>query len=447
MLRRVRDLLVPRIDSSVGEELSRVVWTGLTVIVVGVLGFGGWAAFAPLSGAVIAPGFVKVDMNRKVVQHQEGGIVKQIFVRDGDHVGAGQTVMLLEDVKVDASLELLRTQLDAERAKVARLEAERVVAPGPKFPADLEARAKEVRVAELIERETALFRARRQSLESQMAVINKQIRETRDEIKAWREQIAAEERAIKLMREELAANESLLKQGFVANTRILGLQRQVAEYEARYGEHQAELAKAHQRISELELRTLSMRNDYVKAATDELKESTSRMFDIDERLRPTKDASDRQKIVAPIAGEVVGLKFFTSGGIVGPREVLMEIVPDERTLIVEARLRPEDINHVRPGAHADVRLTAYKPRNTPMVEGSVTYVSGDRLMDTSTPGGTPYYLVYVNVPTKALADAGNLKMSAGMPAEVYIRTDQRTAADYLLAPVTAYFRRGLREPL
>jgi HlyD family type I secretion membrane fusion protein len=447
MLSRVRDWLVPRIDSDVGAELSRVVWSGLTVIVVGVIGLGGWAAFAPLSGAVIAPGFVKVDMNRKVVQHQEGGIVKQILVRDGDRVRAGQTVMVLEDVRVDASLEALRTQLDAERAKAARLEGERIVAAAPTFPAELTARSKEARVAELIERETALFRARRQSLDTQVEVINKQIRETRDEIKAWREQISAEERAIKLMREELAANESLLKQGFVANTRILGLQRQVAEYEARYGEHQAELAKAHQRISELELRKLSMRNDYVKAATDELKDSTSRIFDLDERLRPTKDASERQKIVAPIAGEVVNLKFFTPGGVVGPREVLMDIVPDEKTLIVEARLRPEDINHVRPGAHADVRLTAYKPRNTPLVEGTVTYVSGDRLVDNSAPGGTPYYMVYIDVPHKALADAGNLKMTAGMPAEVYIRTDQRTAADYLLAPVTAYFRRGMREPL
>jgi HlyD family type I secretion membrane fusion protein len=171
------------------------------------------------------------------------------------------------------------------------------------------------------------------------------------------------------------------------------------------------------------------------------------MFDLDERLRPTKDASERQKIVAPIAGEVVGLKFFTPGGVVGPREVLMEIVPDEKTLIIEARLRPEDINHVRPGAHADIRLTAYKPRNTPMVEGSVTYVSGDRLMDNSTPNATPYYLVYVDVPHKALVDAGNLKMTAGMPAEVFIRTDKRSAFDYLTAPVTNYLRRGMREPL
>jgi HlyD family type I secretion membrane fusion protein len=226
---------------------------------------------------------------------------------------------------------------------------------------------------------------------------------------------------------------------------VLTLQRAVAEYEARYGEHRAELAKARQRTSELELRILSMRNQYRQAATDELKETTAKSFDLEERLRPTKDASERQRIVSPMAGEVVGLRIFSSGAVIGPREVLMEIVPEDKRLIIEARIRPEDINYVRPGSDADIRLTAYQQRNTPLVHGSVTYVSGDRLMEQQT--GVPYYIVNIDVNADSLAAAGNLKLQAGAPAEVFIRTDSRTALDYILAPVTAYFRRGMREPL
>jgi len=231
----------------------------------------------------------------------------------------------------------------------------------------------------------------------------------------------------------------------VQKTRVMGLERAVAEYEAKAGEHRAELAKTQQRTTELELRILAQRNSYVQSATDELKETTTRMFDLEERLRPSKDQAERQRILAPIAGEVVGLKVFTPGAVVGPRDVLMEVVPEEKTLIIEARIRPEDVNHVRSGSPADVRLTAYKQRNTPLVHGRVNYVSGDRM--TEGPNTAPFYTVHVDVPAAALAEAGNLRMVAGMPAEVYIRTDTRTAADYLLAPVTSFLRRGMREPL
>jgi epimerase transport system membrane fusion protein len=423
-------------------EARWIVRAGLSVIVAGMLALGGWAALAPLSGAVIAPGYVKVDLNRKVVQHQEGGIVRAIRVRDGDKVKEGQELVLLDDVRIDAQLDLLRTQLDGERAKAARLEAERSYAAKPKFPKDI---ADQPRTSEIIERESALFRARRDAVETQVALLRSQIKEAVQEAAALSEQIAAEERALKFQREELTANERLVEQGYVQKTRILTLQRAVAEYEARYGEHRAELSKSRQRSSELELRILTMKNQYAQTASDELKDTTTRIFDLEERIRPSKDAAARQKITSPIAGEVVGLKVFTAGSVIGPRDVIMEIVPEEKRLIVEARIRPDDINYVRPGSEADVRLTAFKQRTTPLVYGSVIYVSGDRMTDPQ--NGAAYYVVHVDVTDRALADAGNLHLTAGMPAEVFIRTDQRSALDYLTAPVTAYLRRGMREPL
>jgi len=426
-------------------ELTRIVRGGVAVAALGLAALGVWLVLAPLSGAVIAPGFVKVDMNRKVVQHQEGGIIKQVLVRDGEHVRQGQILVVIDDVRLDATLDLLRTQHDGERAKAARLEAERAFLPAVMFPPELAARRGEPKVAELLQRETALFRARREALDSQVAVLRKQIRHTVDEAQALAGQIAAEERALKSQKEELAVNQALLKQGFVQKTRLMSLERAVADYEARWEEHRAELAKTRQRASELELRVLAQRNSYVQSAADELKEASTRLFDLEERLRPSKDASDRQRIAAPIAGEVVGLRVFSPGAVVGPREVLMEIVPEDKTLIVEARIRPEDINHVRAGSPAEVRLTAYQTRTTPLVAGSVHYVSADRMVDAQS--GAPYYVVHVDVSAGALADAGNLRMQAGMPAEVYIRTDSRTAFDYMLAPVTAYIRRGMREPM
>jgi HlyD family type I secretion membrane fusion protein len=424
------------------NELKRLVGSGIAIIVAGVLALGGWTVLAPLSGAIVAPAFVKIDLNRKVVQHAEGGIVREIHVRDGDRVKQGQVLVVLDDVKVDANLELLSIQLIAERAKGARLEAEAAYAPKLGFPPDILRREREQRVAEILERERALFQSRRGSVESQVAALRSQIRETQTETTALLEQIAAEDRAIGLQKEELRANEELLKQNFVQKTRVLTLQRAVAEYEVKHGEHRADLARSRQKASELELRIITAQNTYKQTAVDELKDATAHIFDLEERLRPSRDAAQRQQVLAPIGGEIVGLKVFTAGAVVGPRDVLMEIVPADKTLIVEARIRPEDINHVHVGDEAEVRLTAYKQRTTPLVAGRVSYVSGDRLVDAE--GKSAYYMAHVAV---APASLGELRMQAGMPAEVYVRTDSRTVLDYLLAPVTAYLRRAMREPV
>ena len=424
------------------RELKRLVGAGLLIIAAGVIALGGWTAVAPLSGAIVAPAFVKVDLNRKVVQHQEGGIVREIRVRDGDKVKQGQPLVVIDDVRVDATLDMLSIQLIAERAKGARLAAESAFAPKVTFPADILRRENELKVVEILERERALFRSRRESVDTQVAQLRAQIKEAQAEAAALTEQIAAEERAIQLQKEELAANEELLRQKYVQKTRVLTLQRAVAEYEVKYGEDRANLSRARQKASELELRIVTAQNTYKQQAVDDLKDTTSRMFDLEERLRPSKDAAERQHVVAPIDGEVVGLRVFTAGAVVGPRDVLMEIVPAEKTLIVEARIRPEDINHVQKGSEAEIRLTAYKQRTTPLVKGSVLYVSGDRMVDEHT--GAPYYVAQVGVAPGAL---GELRMTAGMPAEVFIRTDTRTALDYLLAPVTNYLRRAMREPV
>ena len=365
-------------------------------------------------------------------------------MRDGDRVSAGQTLIVLDDVRVDATLDLLRTQLDAELARATRLAAEREFARSVVFPKQLTARSGDSRVAELIRRETALFKVRRETLDSQIELLESQADETRAEIAARLDQEKADASSVGLQQEEIDANEALIDQGFVSKTRLLALKRLRAEYEGRRSENQAELAQARQRVSELELRAVSLRNAYMQEAADELKESTMRVFDLQERLRPSVDAARRQSIAAPVAGEVVDLKVSTIGAVIGPREPLMDIVPEDLELVVEAHVRPEDINSVAVGAQADVRLTAFKRRITPVVTGSVVYVSADRITDHNS--GSAYYVSRVRIAPEALKEAGDLKLHAGMPAEVFVKTTERTVLEYMADPIIGYVRRGLREP-
>jgi len=443
MSNAIRDLVLPALHVEHADRPWPLIRAGILAIVLLVLAIGIWVGLAPLSGAVIGPGLVKVDMNRKTVQHQEGGIVGEILVRDGSKVEAGQTLLLLKDVRVDAGNEAVRTQLDAELAKAARLSAEQSDAGQIAFPPELIGRDSDARVAELLKHEKAVFRVRREALTNQIALIRAQAREARDEINARTAQMKADDEAIKYQREELAANQSLAEQGFVSKTRLLALQRNVAEYESRRAEGAAEMARARQKVSDLELRAETLRSTFKQEASNELRQTAAAIFELRERLRPAQDAEQRQRITAPIAGEVVDLKVTSVGAVIAPREPILDIVPTDPLLLVEARVRPEDISYVRVDAPADVRLTAFRQRITPTVQGKVSYVSADRLVDKT--NNTPYYVVQVHVSPEALRKAGDLKLQAGMPAEVFIQTTARNALQYLLDPILGFMQRSLRE--
>lgn len=430
-----------------GETLDsprKLIAAGIGAILVLVLLVAGWAALAPVSGAVIAPGSVKVDMYRRTVQHQEGGIVGEILVRDGTKVKAGDPLITLRDVKVDAAIEMVLTQLDGESAKQARLQAEQAWAEKIDFPPELRKRANDPRIGDILRRETQLFNTRREAYDSQLALIKSQIRDIRSEVLAREQQIKADRAAVRFSRDELESNRKLQKEGFISQTRILALERSLADVEARLGEHLAELAAARARASDLELKAENLRTTLMQEAANELRNTTGQLLDLRERLRPLQDAEVRQKITAPIAGEVVALKYTTIGAVIGPRDPILDIVPEDVELIIEARVRPEDINYVAVGAPADVRLTSFRRRITPVVEGEVLYISADRLEDKQE--RTAYYVAHVRVTAEALAKAGDLKLQAGMPAEVYIKTAARSALMYVLDPVLGFLGRSLREP-
>jgi HlyD family type I secretion membrane fusion protein len=415
---------------------------------VGLALLWGWAALAPLSGAVIAEGAIRTEGERKTVQHQEGGIVKEILVRDGDRVKAGQVLVVLDNVTPGAELSALQAQLDAEQAKIARLSAEREMNTTLTFPLSLVSRRDDPRVAELLERETSLFTARRRTFVDQRAMLRTELAQTQQEITISSQMVQTMSRSHEMASQQRRTNEALQQEGFVAETKVLDLQRAEADALSRVQSGAADLSRARQRQTDLELRIAGLRNDYVKAADDELKEATSRAVQLAERLRPAHDLASRTRVSAPAAGVVVGLRVHTIGAVVGPREPIVDVVPDGAPLIVEANIRPDDVRAIALGSKADVRLTAYNSRTTPMLEGKVTYISADAMTDSDK--RVHFYVVRVEVSTKALATANRLAretivLGPGLRTEVYIRKHARSAFDYLLEPVRDGIRKSMRD--
>jgi len=430
--------VLPDQARTAARQLRRQV---LVALMLAAAAFALWASVAPLSGAIVAAGFLKSELNRKTIQHQEGGIVSQVLVRDGQHVKAGQTLAVISDVRSDASLDLLQDQQHAEQVHQARLEAEVNLRTAFDVPAALRSTGA---LADLLARERKAFVARRATLDQQLAALGAQGAAAVAQVRALASQIQATEGALQLAREELAMNQGLVEQGFIQKPRMLALQRTVAEYEARLGQQRGDEAEAQQKIEDLKLRSAQARNAYQQQAADELKDSSLRLQEIAERLRPSADVAGRQVVKAPTSGIVMGLRLHSVGAVLGPRETLMELVPDNERLIVEARIRPQDIDHVRAGGAAELSLSAFDARVVPRLPALVDFVSPDRITDAQT--GASWYVVYLHVSEQALAKFAGLKLQTGMPAEVYIATAPRSLWRYLVEPIDAFRQRALREP-
>jgi epimerase transport system membrane fusion protein len=426
---------------SQSRSLMRAGWW---VVLGAVVPLCAWMALAPLSMAVVAPAFVKVDLNRRPVQHLEGGIVRSVLVRDGQRVGAGQTVLILGDVSVDAERNRLTYRAEVERAGIARLEAEEARAAVVHFPGTLLGAAKrDKRVQEAMAKEQSLFRARRDALGSETALLVEQRGRIDQESAALREQIGQVRASLELQKGELELQRKLLKDGFISAARLAQLEAVVADYASKLEERRSELARAAQRRGDVDLRAKALANEYAKNASDQLKMANARLAEIEQELRKSQDAAARQVVTAPAAGEVIDLKFTSPGAVVRAGEPIADIVPVDANLVLEAQIRPEDVSNVRLEQPARIKFTAYKYRNLTMVWGKVTYVSADRLVDKTT--NVPYYSVMITVDPQSLREAGELQVQAGMPAEVYIEGSRQTPFQYLAEPITSTIRKAGRQ--
>ena len=412
-----------------------IIISGLVVIVLFLGGFALWAAFAPLGAAVQAQGDITFDTKRKTVQHLEGGIVKQILVREGDTVKAGQTLIILEDDQVRPTVDLLDGQSLAESAAIARLDAERNDLQAIEFPPEILKRAKEPAVARVLQTENQLFRAKRDAFRSQVEVLRSQIQQTKEETRGLQDQLIQKKQEVVSLQEQLTANRHLLKKDYVAKTAVLELERVHAEKSGECDVISASIARNSQRLLEFESRIDGLKGARIQESAAEMKQSSVKRSEFDERVRPSRNALERQFIRAPIGGKVVDLKVTTVGGVVAGREALMDIVPASEVLVLEAKIGINDIHDVQVGLPAEVTLPAYKPSTTPTIMATVTYVSADRLTTRTPQGEMPYYEVRLDLDPDSLKEAGNLKLYPGMAAQVSISTKPRTAFDYFIGPL------------
>jgi epimerase transport system membrane fusion protein len=408
------DPLVPHV-----REARRLTYWGMAVVIGGLLPVAAWMTFAPLASAVVAQAYVKVDLNRRPVQHAEGGIVREVLVRDGQRVRQGEPLLVFGDVSVDADKNRLDYRVKTERASLARLDAEQTMAQAIVFPPDVIETAKtDPRLAEQIAKERALFDARRDGLVGQVRLLRSQREKVAEEIVALHAQITQASESMKFQKADLETNNKLRKDGFVSATRIAQLEGMVADYGVKIEERRSELARAQQRTVETDLRIRALEGEYRQQASDQLKVTTARLSEIEQEQRKSADASSRQVITAPASGEIIGLKYPAPGSVIAPRETIADIVPDDTRLVTEARIRTEDISRIRQGQSAEIRFTAFKYRTTQLVHGKVIYISADRLVDRA--NEAPYFSVLVEADAASLAKACYLNLLAGMPAVIYI---------------------------
>ncbi|MCK0505530.1 HlyD family type I secretion periplasmic adaptor subunit [Aromatoleum anaerobium] len=416
---------------------------GLWAIGMSLLAFLFWMWLAPLEGAVVTVGLVKAETNRKFVQHTDGGIVKRILVRNGDRVREGQSLVELDDVKLDANHQLLQELMVFETLKRERLDAEQQLAPRFEVRAQQRIAFDRTLANNAFQRELRIFRTRRALLDEQLASYQRQLRAVIEEQAALQRQMDASREAVRLAREELALNETLVHKQFISRARVITFERSVAEYSAKQGEHEALLAQSEQRRNDLALRLASARSEYQRIAAEEFKETNAQLVQLREQLRPLEDAARRKSVVAPVSGTVVGLRLNAPGEVAPAREPLMEIVPDNEALVVEAQVGVDAIKHLRAEQGTELRFTTFNARTTPLVRGSLSYISADALTDKD---GQPYYVIQVRAPTDALRAAGIPAIKPGMAAEVYVLLESRSVIDYLISPITDTLRRALREP-
>lgn len=443
---KVTTFLIPAPQDKLGtpeqQARSAILFGGwMVVLVFGVLGV--WSVLAPLDSAAIAPGKVVVDTNRKTISHYEGGIVEQIMVHNGQFVEKDTPLLRLREVQAKAQVDLLDTQMINNLAIEARLIAERDQSSQVVFPMEIEQRRDIPLIAELIRNQQSIFKSRTDNVRGKLDVLQTQITKHEQEIAGLEMQEQAMTDQIAFLEEEIKVVNQLLKTGNAAKPRLLGLKRQASELLGRRGEYMAQKAKAHESISETKLTMLTTQSEYMNAVLQELKETQQALAEVRERMTASSDVLDRVLIRAPERGVVNDMQVHTVDGVIKPGEKILDIIPADDKLIVEAKVSPLDIDVVRAGLHARVRLSAFKTRQVPPLEGEVTFVSADQLTDPRT--GESYFLSRVEIAASELEGIKNVKLYPGMPAEALIVTGSRSFMGYLLEPITQSFDRSFRQ--
>ncbi|WP_099827776.1 HlyD family type I secretion periplasmic adaptor subunit [Oceaniglobus indicus] len=432
-------------ESQNNWSVSRPVIFGLLTLLILVGGFGSWAALSTLSGAVIATGQIEVDSNRQVVQHPDGGVVEEILVREGDTVARGDTLVRLDPTLLQSDLTTVEGQLFELMARKARYVAERDGRDDVTFPAELvEVAATRPEVLELLEGQRRLFQARVESIAGEVEQLGQRRLQIASQIRGITAQQEALETQIALIGEELKNQQSLLDRGLAQASRVLSLQREDARLRGTVGELMANAGEAEERITEIDLEILKLDTRRREEAITQTRDLQYRELELAERRRALIEQLNRLDITAPVSGAVYGMQVFAERSVIRPADPVLYIVPQDRPLVITARVGATNVDQIYLGQDVVLRFSAFDARTTPEFFGTVTQISADAFTDEASQGS--FYRVEIRLKDRELDKLPEkLTLLPGMPVEAYLRTEDRAPIAYLVKPLTDYFAKAFRE--
>lgn len=417
---------------------SKIITFGLATLFIVFILFGGWMAYAPLATSAVAVGKVSADLNKKTIQHLEGGQVESIYVKDGDRVKEGDTLLKLSDIQVKAQLDILKAQHQEAMALLARLQAQRDDAKSISFPnALVDAKAKSD--------QKNIFESVQKRFQEEEALTQNRVIQAQNQIKGLESLIESKKNRVASNAEEVREWEDLLKQKLVDKQRIRELQRENNLLEGEIASSTSEIEKLKEQIREFQTQQQLREKEFMNETLERFVETKTALSDLESKIKASEDVLSRTSITAPIGGVVVGMSMHTIGGVVAPGKPILDIVSQDSGLYVVAQVQVTDIDKVQPGLLADIRFSAFNLKNTHVIEGKVIHVSADSFLDEASKN--QYYEAKIEVTPQGLQELQNygFTLVSGMPAEVMIKTGERTTLSYFLKPLTDMFSRGFNE--
>lgn len=427
------------------EGFGPIIRQGLVVLFLffGIL--GGWAVFGKISGAVVVPGTIIIDTERKTVQHLEGGIIDVIHVREGDRVRAGQPLITLKSVTVSSSVDMANKNLILFLAARSRYEAEKALFQPIRWDGELLELARAYDSGDALESERKMFEARRASYRSQVELLDSQIAQISQQILGLQEEMRAERAIIATLAEELGAKRILVAKKYLEKSQVLELERQLATHKGSRGKLRQTIAATEQEKSGLQLQKEGLTIGIIEQAAKEINELDSKILQTREQLRPLRDTQERLEVVAPVSGCIVGLEVHSPGGVISPGQRLMDIVPENSPLVAKVHIPVHEIADVHVGQAAQAQLDAFDRSATPLVPARVVSIAADRQEEQTSAGMVPYYLCYVRLFPESAETSQKIYLSPGMPVTVFITTRKQTVLSYILEPLLRNWDRALRE--
>lgn len=430
--------------ANAAPDWKAVALVGYLIIILAFGVGGGWAAVATLDKAVIAQGYVQTESNRKTVQHFEGGIVREILVKEGDEVTEGQVLFRLQKTQAEASSETVRHQLDAALALESRLIAERDQAAEIGWPKEFDGRSGDPVLSHTMSDQVNEFQERRASLQGQIKLLESRIEQLQTEIQGIDMEKDATDKQVGYIAKELVGLHELSAKQLIPASRVYAMEREQSRLEGEIGRLVADHAKAESTIGETNLQIRQTKQKFQEEVAASLLDARQKVAELRERVTVTGDVLSRDDIKAPRSGTVQNLKVFTNGQVVRSGEALLDIVPSDEPLVVEAQFSTADIDNVHAGLQAEIRFPAFHSRTIPVMLGTLETISEDRLIDDMT--HQYYYRGIISLNRAEIPEQYRARVRPGMPAEVIVSVGARTVLSYLVSPLANSLRKAFREP-